>query len=250
MSPMCGRYATSRTPADLDRAFSATLGDGAADLEADYNMAPTKDAPIVIARAAEEPDSSPEREVLAARWGLVPSWAKDPKIGNRMINARSETVAEKPAFKRAFARRRALVPADGYYEWYTSDDPDAPRTKGGKPAKQPFFITPKDGNVLAMAGLYEFWRADADSPWLVTFTILTTTATDELGHLHERMPFLVEPDAWDSWLDPSPRDGGSALDLLVPAAPGRLDAWPVSTDVNSVKNNGPDLVRPLDAEHH
>ncbi|MEH3033785.1 MAG: SOS response-associated peptidase [Aeromicrobium erythreum] len=243
---MCGRYATTRTPADLDRAFEARLGEGAADLEPDYNLAPTKTAPIVVARVQD--DAPPVRELMAARWGLVPSWAKDPKIGNRMINARSETVAEKPAFKRAFGRRRALVPADGYYEWYTSDDPDAPRTKAGKPLKQPFYITPKDGEVMAMAGLYEFWRAGPDEPWLVTFTVLTTSAEDDLGHLHDRMPLLVEPEARDAWLDPTPHDPAELLDLLVPAAPGRLAAWPVSTAVNDVRNNGPELVLPREAE--
>ncbi len=243
---MCGRYATSRTPVDLDRAFAARLGEGADELEADYNMAPTKPAPIVIARARD--DEPPERELLRARWGLVPSWAKDPKVGNRMINARAETVAEKPSFKRAFGRRRALVPADGYYEWYASESPDGPRTKAGKPLKQPFYITPKDREVMAMAGLYEFWRASADDAWLITFTIITTTAEDELGHLHDRMPLLVEPDARDAWLDPSPQDPATLLDLLVPAAPGRLDAFPVSREVNDVRNNGPELVLPIDPE--
>src|SRR5688500_7890800 len=146
---MCGRYATTQTPASLNDEFGAKIADSFVELEPDYNMAPTKLAPLVIARSSDE--GRPTRELLTAKWGLVPSWAKDPKIGNRMINARSETVAEKPAFKKAFGKRRAIVPADGYYEWYkTEGDPEA---DARKTPKQPFYITPKDRSVLAMAGL-------------------------------------------------------------------------------------------------
>ncbi len=243
---MCGRYATTRTSASLNDAFGAELADSFVELEADYNMAPTKLAPLVLARASEE--GPPTRELLTAKWGLVPSWAKDPSIGNRMINARSETVAEKPAFRKAFGKRRAIVPADGYYEWYKTEG-DA--ESGRKPPKQPFYITPKDGSVLAMAGLYEFWRPHHDTgddeDWLITFTILTTSAPDELGHLHDRTPMMIEPAAIEAWLDPSPRSTEDLLGLLVPAVPGRLDAWPVSTAVNNVRNNGPELVVPLPA---
>ena len=130
-----------------------------------------------------------------------PSWAKDPSIGNRMINARMETVADKPAFRRAFAKRRCLLPADGYFEWYG-------QTKG---KKQPFFIRPPDGGVLAMAGLYELWQdpsaaEDADDPWLWTCTVLTTSAPDDLGRIHDRMPLLVERDRYAQWLDPTRDD--------------------------------------------
>ena len=176
----------------------------------------------------------------------MPSWAKDPSIGNRMINARMETVADKPAYKRAFAVRRCLLPADGYFEWY----PTSQTTKAGKPVKQPFFIRPADGGVLAMAGLYEIWRDPSraeDDPerfrW--TCTVLTTEAEDSLGHIHDRMPLMVERDRWAQWLDP--RVGGE-LSLLVPAAPGSLEAYPVSTAVGNVRNNGPELVEPLPLE--
>jgi putative SOS response-associated peptidase YedK len=240
---MCGRYATTQTPASLNDAFGAELADSFVELEPDYNMAPTKLAPLVIARPSES--GPPTRELLTARWGLVPSWAKDPSIGNRMINARSETVADKPAFKKAFGKRRAIIPADGYYEWYASQDPQTKK-------KQPFYITPKDHSVLAMAGLYEFWRDEDAEEWLITYTILTTTAADDLGHLHDRMPMMLEPDAFDAWLDPTPHPTGELptelLSLLVPAAPGRLDAWPVSTEVNNVRNNGPQLLEPLAPE--
>lgn len=243
---MCGRYATTQTSATLHQAFEIDLANSFVELEADYNMAPTKLAPVVIGRRGDEtPESAPpQRELLTARWGLIPSWAKDPSIGSRMINARSETVAEKPAFKKAFSRRRALVPADGYFEWYA---PEAVEGQG-KPAKQPFYITPKDGSVLAMAGLYEFWKDREADEWVVSYTILTTTAEDALGHVHERMPLFLTPDAYDAWLDPSPRSADDLLGLLVPAAPGRLDAFAVSTAVNNVRNNGPELIVPLPAE--
>ena len=237
---MCGRYATTRTPAQLDDAFGARLADSFVDLEPDYNVAPTKQAPLVIGRV---PDDAPaHRELLTATWGLVPSWAKDRAIGNKMINARSETVAEKPAFRRAFAKRRALVPADGYYEWY------AGRAGAPRQPKQPFFITAPDREVLGLAGLYEFWRASPDDDWLITFTILTTSAEDAAGRLHDRAPLLVLPDARDAWLEPRDHGRDALMSMLVPATPGRLEAFPVSTAVNNVRNNGPELVEPLPAE--
>ena len=208
-----------------------------------WNVAPTQDVYAVVERPPrEEPDADPVRALRVVRWGLVPSWAKDPRIGSRMINARMETVAEKPAFKRAFAKRRALLPADGYFEWY-----------GEKGRKQPFFVRPADGAVLAMAGLYELWKdpsvtdEDAD-PWLWTVTVLTTSAPDDLGRIHDRMPLLVEPDHWAKWLDPRRDDPDELGSLLVPAAPGRLTATPVSTEVNNVRNNGPHLVEPIPLE--
>ncbi len=240
---MCGRYATTQTSASLNQAFEVDLANSNAELEADYNMAPTKLAPIVIGRAGEEPAARPRRELLTARWGLIPSWAKDRSIGNRMINARSETIAEKPAFKKAFAKRRALIPADGYFEWYAREP-----IHGKKTPKQPFYITPKDGSVLAMAGLYEFWKDREADEWVISYTIITTTAEDELGHLHDRMPLFVERDGYDAWLDPTPHATEQLMELLIPAAPGRLDAYPVSTEVNNVRNNGPELIVPLPPE--
>lgn len=256
---MCGRYATSQTTTSLNQAFETDLvaidpDREQADLEPDYNMAPTKKAPIIIGRREETADaagpdvSTPaQRELTVAKWGLIPSWAKDPKIGNRMINARSETLAEKPSFKRAFAKRRTLVPADGYYEWYAGSD-DGPKDAKGKPKKQPFFIRPKDGSVMAMAGLHEFWKDPETDEWVISFTIITTTAEDSLGHIHDRMPLMVARDAWDDWLDPAPRPTDELLSLLTPAAPGLLDAYPVSLAVNNVRNNGPELIDPIPAE--
>ena len=244
---MCGRYASSRRPEDLVEEFEVVADRTPAPLAADYNVAPTKEVYAVVERPpAKDSPEPPERQLRVLTWGLVPSWAKDPSIGNRMINARMETVADKPAYKRAFAVRRCLLPADGYFEWY----PTSQTTKAGKPVKQPFFIRPADGGVLAMAGLYEIWRDPSrseDDPerfrW--TCTVLTTEAEDSLGHIHDRMPLMVERDRWSQWLDP--RVGGE-LSLLVPAAPGRLEAFPVSTAVGNVRNNGPELVEPLPLE--
>lgn len=241
---MCGRYASSRRPEDLIEEFEVVNDRTPGPLAADYNVAPTKEVYAVVERppSKDSPDP-PERQLRVFTWGLVPSWAKEPSIGNRMINARMETVAEKPAYKRAFAVRRCLLPADGYFEWYPTSQTNAK----GKPVKQPYFIRPADGGVLAMAGLYEIWRdqslADDDPDrfrW--TCTVLTTAAEDSLGHIHDRMPLMVERDRWSEWLDP--RVVGE-LSLLVPAAPGRLEAYPVPTLVSNVRNNGPELIEPL-----
>ena len=250
---MCGRYASSRRPEDLVEEFEVDQPVLEMALEPDYNVAPTKEVYAVVerppSRESGQDGAEPQRQLRVLTWGLVPSWAKDPSIGTRMINARMETVAEKPAYRKAFATRRALLPADGYFEWYPTS-----RTDGrGKPVKQPFFIRPKDGGVLAMAGLYEIWRdptRDEDDPerfrW--TCTVLTTTAEDAVGHIHDRMPLLVEAERYGAWLDPTTADPDVLRGLLVPAAPGRLEAFPVSTAVNNVRNNGPELVDPLPAE--
>ena len=244
---MCGRYASSRQPDDLVEEFEVAEVRVGNPLQADYNVAPTKEVYAVVERPPSgQKDEPPQRQLRVLTWGLVPSWAKDPAIGNKLINARMETVAEKPSFRKAFATRRALLPADGYYEWYATSR-TGPR---GKPVKQPYFIRPRDGGPLAMAGLYEIWRdpdraEDDPERFRWTCTVLTTTAEDELGHIHDRMPLMVSRDRWAEWLDPTrPGDTG----LLVPAAPGSLEAYPVATLVNNVRNNGPELVEPLPLE--
>ena len=231
------------------------------ELRPDYNVAPTKKIYAVMTRrppglagagegngsggsdeAAPTGDLAPVRQLRTVRWGLVPSWAKDPAIGSRMINARAETVASKPAYRRAFTKRRCLLPADGYYEWYRPGE-DA------KAAKQPYFIHRADGAPLAFAGLYEFWRDQAhpdDHPdaWLVTATIITTSAPDELGVIHERMPMVIPPGQWAEWLDPDLQDQAQLAHLLAPAVSSGLVTTRVSTKVNSVRNNGPELIEP------
>jgi putative SOS response-associated peptidase YedK len=257
---MCGRYASSRRPEDLVEEFEIEQSEVREALAADYNVAPTKEVYAVVSRPpSKEKERPAQRQLRVLTWGLVPSWAKDPAIGNRLINARVETASEKPAFRRAFASRRCLIPADGFYEWYTPEEPDAEGRpddagkKRSKPRKQPFFIHHPDGSVLAMAGLYEIWRDPTksdDDPdrfrW--TCTILTTNAQDDLGRIHDRAPLLVERDKYAAWLDPTVSDASALAGLLVPAAPGRLEAYPVSTLVNNVKNNGPELVEPLAPE--
>ncbi|MGA8846954.1 MAG: SOS response-associated peptidase [Nocardioides sp.] len=246
---MCGRYASSRRPEDLIEEFEVVESLVSTPLPPDYNVAPTKEVYAVLERppSKDSPDP-PQRQLRVLTWGLVPSWAKDPSIGNRMINARMETLSEKPSYRRAFAARRCLLPADGYFEWY----PTGQLTTAGKAKKQPFFIRPRNGGTLAMAGLYEIWRdpdraEDDPDRFRWTCTVITTDAEDDLGRIHDRMPLMVESTRRDAWLDPrTPRE--ELIDLLEPAAPGHLEAYPVSTMVGNVRNNGPQLVEPLPHE--
>jgi putative SOS response-associated peptidase YedK len=247
---MCGRYAAAKDPAALVEEFEV---DAAPEeqLAPDYNVAPTKKVYLVVDRPVDREHADVrERALVAGRWGLIPSWAKDPSIGSRMINARAESVADKPSFRSAFAKRRCLIPADGYYEWYTPTDPAAPTGKAGKPLKQPFYIHPADGASLAMAGLYEWWR-DPGFPegdpnaWRLTCTVITTDATDDVGRIHDRMPMTIARTDWAKWLDPA-QGAADATQLLRPASAGVLTAYPVGTAVNSVRNNGPDLIAPID----
>jgi putative SOS response-associated peptidase YedK len=218
---MCGRYASSRRPEDLVSYFEVE-DPPEEELAPSWNVAPT-DPVYAVVQSREG-----ARQLRVLRWGLVPSWSKDAKGGARMINARSESVREKPAFRKAWTSRRCLVPADGYYEW---------KQEGN--AKQPFYLSTPD--PLAMAGLYEHWK-NPDGEWLSTCTVITTTAPDELGEIHDRAPLLVPREHWAVWLDRSVADPG---DLLIPGVPGVLDAWPVGTAVGNVRNNGGDLVVPL-----
>jgi putative SOS response-associated peptidase YedK len=220
---VCGRYASSRRSAELAETLQAA-DDTGGTVEPDFNVAPTKAVPaVVLAEGA--------RRLVVLRWGLLPSWATDRKLASRLINARVETVAEKPAFRAAFAARRCLIPADGYYEWQTVEG-----------RKQPFFLHAEDGGLLVFAGLHERWR-DPDSGEVVrTCTVLTTSAPDGLGHIHDRAPLLVGAGDRDRWLDPGQPDPRG---LLLPAVAGPLLATPVSTLVNSVRNNGPHLLDPI-----
>lgn len=227
---MCGRYASSASQELLEDVFE--LDEVVALPPASWNIAPTDQVPAVIERDGQD---GPRRKLVALTWGLVPSWSRDARGGARLINARVETVATKPAFRRAFAARRCLLPADGYYEWEETGV-----VERGKPLKQPYFIHPTDGGLLAMAGIYEFWKVP-DGTWLTTCSVITTTAADQLGRKHERMPMVVAPAAWDDWL--APGFGGDPHELLqIPALD--LSAHRVSRAVGSVANNGPELVLP------
>ena len=220
---MCGRYASSRDARDLAGAFEVQEPPEQA-LPPSWNVAPTDPVHAVLQR-----DGS--RRLTVLRWGLVPSWAKDAKGAARLINARQETVTTKPAFRAAYARRRCLLPADGYYEWQV----DGTR-------KQPWFLSSADGGPLAMAGLYEVW-SPPQGERLWTCTVITTAAADDTGHIHDRTPLVVPRADWARWLDPEVEDPGR--DLLVPAVAGALDAWPVGPAVGNVRNDGPELVHPL-----
>jgi len=258
---MCGRYASSSRPENLVEEFEVDedrTGQAVRSIlvapqsppagQPDFNMAPTRQAPVVLTRAVRgDADVAPTRQLRLLTWGLVPSWSKDVKVGLRMTNARSESLLDKSSFARAAASRRCLVPADGWYEWQVS--PTAVDAKG-KPRKQPFFIHRSDGALLAMAGLYEFWRdksvAEGDpDAWLTTYAIITTAAEQGLDRIHDRQPLVLEREDWADWLDPEQTDLSSVKAHLEFSEPGRFDAYPVGTAVNSSRNNGAQLLRPL-----
>ncbi|MEP7036296.1 MAG: SOS response-associated peptidase [Actinomycetota bacterium] len=257
---MCGRYASSSRPEDLIEEFEVELDrtaqPGRSILIApqsppagapDFNMAPTKQAPVVLTRAIRGGvEVEPQRQLRLLTWGLVPSWAKDVKVGLRMINARAESLLDKSSFAPAAAARRCLVPAQGWYEWQVS--PTAVDAKG-KPRKQPFFVHRSDGATLAMAGLYEFWHdrslpEDDPNSWLTTYAIITSAAEPGLDRIHDRQPLVLEPGEWGDWLDPTQTDPASVRAHLESSEPGRFDAYPVGMAVNSSRNNSPQLLLP------
>ncbi len=229
---MCGRFA-STTPTDaLASYFGAEApgtDDGALD-EPDFNVAPTRDVPVV--RVRDE-----RRRLDGLRWGLVPRWAKDLRIGSKMINARAETVATKNSFRSAFARRRCIVTADGFYEWQRHEDG----------SKQPMYIHRGDEDPLAFAGLWERWTDAEAHREFQTFTIITTSANSTMEPIHDRMPVLLAPQNWDQWLDPANHDTEDLQRLLVPAPDGLLVTRPVSDRVNNVRNNDATLLDPVSA---
>ncbi|MCZ1001948.1 SOS response-associated peptidase [Streptomyces mirabilis] len=263
---MCGRYAASRRPEDLAGIFEVAKWEPEETLDPDYNVAPTKDVYAVLDRPLKDAQSpKPVRQLRRLKWGLVPSWAKTPEGGARMINARAETVHEKPSYRRAFAARRCIVPADGYYEWVTGSGERDLEVEGKKkrPRKQPYFVLPADGSVFAMAGLYEFWRDrtlpdDHPRAWWVTCSVITTEAETSplavapaegpyaLADIHPRMPLMLTPDRWDAWLDPARTDVDGLRELLAPPPAGLMRAYPVSTAVSNVRNNGPELLKELE----
>jgi putative SOS response-associated peptidase YedK len=237
---MCGRYVSVASDPDLTDEFDVdeTLDEPPAP---SWNVAPTDPVRIVVQRKHDgSDDGAPAlRQLRTVRWGLVPNWSKDRTGGAKMINARSETVASKPAFKRAAGRRRCLVPALGYYEW---------QRDGGR--KLAHFLHAPDERLLAMAGLYEIWRDDSrpdDDPaaWLWTCTVITRPATDALGHIHDRCPVLVPDRLRARWLDCSSGDPATAAELLAVMPEPHLEPRPVGPAVGNVKNNGPQLIEPV-----
>jgi putative SOS response-associated peptidase YedK len=292
LAAVCGRYAASRRADDLAEEFEVDQtggqgpGENPVNAQPDYNVAPTKLAPVILERLARpdeqiaRPDGrtgEPEDRAAQATatrtagvarssgagttagahgdvvrwlrlltWGLVPSWAKDRTVGQRLINARAETLLAKPSYRRAALSRRCLVPADGWYEWQKSPTETDAR---GRPRKQPFFIHPVADGPIAIAGVYELWRDRAVHPddphaWLASYAVITTDAEPGLDVIHDRMPLVLPRDRWDGWLDPELGDLDAVRALLQPPAPGRFLATPVTNLVNSVTHNGPQLIEP------
>jgi putative SOS response-associated peptidase YedK len=226
---MCGRFVSASSPDEIARYFDAEAPE--ALLEPSYNVAPTNDVYAVL-------NDGGVRRLDAFHWGLVPIWAKDPRQGSKMINARAETLAAKNAYKPAFKRRRCIIPADGFYEW---------KKIPGQKTKEPHFIHRPEGEPLAFAGLWEVWRGpDKQGDPLRSCTIVTTSANETMEPLHDRMPVILPASAWEEWLDPANDDLETLGKLLVPAPPEIIVTHPVSTEVNTVRNKGAELIEPVD----
>ena len=221
---MCGRFALTVSARVLGELFDVPEPAGLAPR---YNIAPTQ--PVLVARSGEE-----GRELVSVRWGLIPHWADDPSIGNRMINARGETVASKPAFRSAVKHRRCLIPADGFFEW-----------KKVGAGKQPHLIRFADRRAFAFAGLWERWRPRDGSAPVDSCTIITTTPNALVGKLHDRMPVILPTDAFEEWLRPEPLPSSRLEEILIPYPDAEMEAFAVSRYVNSPANDGPECIAPL-----
>ena len=239
---MCGRFVSTAGPDRVAAYFDSVMPtEAVADsLGANYNVAPTQDILAVVANA----DGT--ARVDAFHWGLIPSWAKDRRIGSKMINARAETLAEKSSFKGLFKKKRCIIPMDGFYEWKPGVE-GGPVNAKGKPLKQPMFIHRVDDRLLTVAGLWTAWKdpEDPDGRWLHSTTIITTAANDTMRPVHDRMPAVLTPDHWVSWLDPTNDDVALLESLLDGGPPELLAMQAVSTEVNNVRNNRPDLLDPV-----
>ncbi|KYC42185.1 hypothetical protein WA1_19565 [Scytonema hofmannii PCC 7110] len=224
---MCGRFTLSQSATALAESFHVEIS----DLEAKYNIAPTQMVSAVLYN-----QTSDRRELQQLQWGLIPSWAKDPRMGAKLINARAETVAEKPAFRSAFKRRRCLIVADGFYEWQQSE---------GK--KQPFYFRLQNGEAFGFASLWEEWRSPEEKT-VSSCTILTTRANELLEPVHDRMPVILHQKDYDLWLAPQVQTPEMVQQLLQPYPSEAMAAYPVSTAVNNPKHNSPDCIKPLSAK--
>lgn len=223
---MCSRFTLQRSLDEIITELEISLFDDIAELEPAYNLAPTCDVPVV-ARA-----SNGERKIRQLRWGLIPSWAKNPKIGARLINARAETVAEKPAFRDAFRSRRCLVPMSGFYEWHKQGD-----------IKQPYYFYPADAPFFIVAGIWERWLNPDREP-LDTFAILTTQANEIIAPIHDRMPLILPKSNIEDWLNPAHRTPNDLGGLLQPYPAVIMRRHPVSTRVNNPRHEGAELIAP------
>ena len=226
---MCGRFVSSSPPDELAKYFDVEAV-AESVLEPSFNVAPSQDVYVVV-------ETGGLRRLDTFHWGLVPFWAKDPSTGNKMINARVESIAGKSAYRRSFQKRRCIIPADGFYEW---------KKVPGQKAKQPYFIHRVDGEPMAFAGLWEIWRPPEDtertSDPLRSCTIITGKPNEKIAEIHDRMPVMLPPSAWDAWLDRDNGDLEALGKLLVPVPASLLDLHPVSRAVNNVQDNGPELI--------
>jgi putative SOS response-associated peptidase YedK len=232
---MCGRYVSVSSPTILAERFHAEeIRTG--DTEPNYNVTPRASVPAVA-------DSRGHRVLDLVRWGMVPSWAKSLAAGDRMINARAETIRTNNSYKRPFERRRCIVPADGFYEWQAIE---------GHKQRQPWFIRRRDGEPLAFAGLWSIWHDRTlgdDAPRIRSCTIITTEPNDLMREIHNRMPVILPESVWDTWLDPENNDVQALSQLLVPSPSEELERWAITTRVNKPDNNGPELLEraPVDS---
>jgi putative SOS response-associated peptidase YedK len=237
---MCGRFVSASPPDELARYFDVDQVAETA-LDPSYNVAPTNDVYVVV-------ETGGIRRLDTFHWGLIPFWAKDAKVGQKMINARAESLADKPAFKRPFTRRRCLIPADGFFEW---------KKVPGQKAKQPMYIHRTDDEPMAFAGLWELWRpkgddgeySDDESTWIRSCTIITGQPNETMQPIHDRMPVILPPSAWDTWLSPDNDDLKTLGQLLVPAPASLITVHPVTTRVNNVGNKDSALILPFDPDH-
>jgi putative SOS response-associated peptidase YedK len=221
---MCGRFTLTSTPQRLRDRFALAAAPEA--VVPHYNIAPSQDVLVIANRA--------QRLLRPARWGLVPWWAKDRAIGHRMINARVETLSQRPAFRELLERQRCAIPADGFYEWRRLD----------RKTRQPFYLRGRDGEPLALAGLWDVWRAP-DGERLASCTIITVPANGAVAPIHDRMPAILSPEDLDAWLDPAPKPAAELTPLLLPSPDDSLEAYPVSSRVNTPDNDDPDCIAPL-----
>lgn len=221
---MCGRYVLSVDPATIQQAFDLT---SVPEFPPRFNIAPTQMLPVISNEARDE--------ATLMRWGLIPSWAKDAKIGSSLINARAESVAEKPAFRAALKRRRCIIPATGFYEWKKDADEN----------KTPLYIQVKDTPIFAMAGLWEVWREPATGELIKTYSILTTDANDFMSSIHTRMPVILSPEDFDTWLQKEEVSADVLKPLMKPFTAGSMQAYEVSKAVNRPANDSPLLLEPV-----
>ncbi|MGJ3509163.1 SOS response-associated peptidase [Enemella sp. A6] len=237
MPRMCGRYAAAADLTELVEQFGVEEVTGEPPPPR-WNIAPTDPIAVITTRRNE-----PGRALRVVRWGLVPSWSKGPGTRAPLINARAETITTKPSFRKAFATRRCIVPMNGYYEWRAA-------TEAGKQVRQPWFLHRRDGAPAATAGIYEWWRDESlpgDHPqaWLPSCAIITTEAADDIGHLHDRMPVLLEPQDYSDWLNTEGPEAELMLRERSAAMTGLLTAHPVSRRVNKVGEDGADLIEEI-----